>query len=343
MSFTFLPFKKTASDTPCDGSLQKCPSFCTAKHSERCVSFYKKLTQPGFHRCPFGYTVYSFVMGKELAFFSGLYIEGYSDAKKLHAGNRVPELKLPASVAIKAETILKDIQRKQDAEEQHQSFIHDVRNLNKTIKGHLEYLIDLLAEEQQFEYVRRGFSALSASNLLTQRMNYLRYYSGDETFVPKEMGIHGKFYKAHQLFLTLAKTKNLIFDKINGNSVGKMMAFSFIDCMPAVLIENAVKYSPEGEQVKIEIQEDVDCCRVKITNWGPALSSEEAERIFDKGFRGKSAKNQAEGSGIGLSFVKEICDLHSIKIGFYQQGQKVIQGKDYSHCTFELKIPRCDC
>ncbi|HEX5754806.1 MAG TPA: HAMP domain-containing sensor histidine kinase [Arenimonas sp.] len=74
------------------------------------------------------------------------------------------------------------------------------------------------------------------------------------------------------------------------------------------LIGNACKYTAEGE-VRIEVLSD----RVRIADTGPGLSREDAERLFERGYRGSYAGGTS-GGGIGLSIVRRLCDLYGWEV-----------------------------
>jgi signal transduction histidine kinase len=75
------------------------------------------------------------------------------------------------------------------------------------------------------------------------------------------------------------------------------------------LIGNACKYTQEGE-VSIRIEPE----RVRIADTGPGLSKEDAERLFERGYRGQAATG-THGGGIGLSIVIRLCELYGWKVG----------------------------
>jgi len=70
------------------------------------------------------------------------------------------------------------------------------------------------------------------------------------------------------------------------------------------LIGNAVKYTTEGEVVVRLLPDSVE-----VVDSGPGLSSEDAAKLFERGYRGTHA-GHSQGGGIGLSIVRRLCALY---------------------------------
>ncbi|MBR3875142.1 MAG: HAMP domain-containing histidine kinase [Clostridia bacterium] len=79
------------------------------------------------------------------------------------------------------------------------------------------------------------------------------------------------------------------------------------------LLDNAVKFSPEGAEIKVEIRHKLGQLDVSFTNHGPEIAPDEQKRLFDKFWQSDSS-HAAEGTGIGLSLVKRIVELHKGKV-----------------------------
>ena len=74
------------------------------------------------------------------------------------------------------------------------------------------------------------------------------------------------------------------------------------------LVGNACKYTAEGG-VRIVVEAD----RVRVEDTGPGLSSEDAARLFERGYRGSKATGTS-GGGIGLSIVRRLCELYDWQV-----------------------------
>lgn len=73
------------------------------------------------------------------------------------------------------------------------------------------------------------------------------------------------------------------------------------------LIGNAFKYTREGT-IEISLLAD----RVVVVDSGPGINAEEAQRLFERGYRARDV--DAPGSGIGLAIVRRLCDLYGWRV-----------------------------
>ncbi|HFK5575358.1 TPA: sensor histidine kinase, partial [Elizabethkingia anophelis] len=78
------------------------------------------------------------------------------------------------------------------------------------------------------------------------------------------------------------------------------------------MIENAVKYAPSSV-IKITLTQENYALKIIIEDKGIGMSSKDLERIFDTFHRGTNVK-EIQGSGIGMSLVKNILEYHHIEI-----------------------------
>ncbi len=84
------------------------------------------------------------------------------------------------------------------------------------------------------------------------------------------------------------------------------------------LVDNAVKFSPQGGLVEIAIQADDEHIRISIINEGEEIPEEYQKRIFDK-FYQMDESHAAEGNGIGLAVVKQITKLHGGTVSVHSE------------------------
>ena len=78
------------------------------------------------------------------------------------------------------------------------------------------------------------------------------------------------------------------------------------------LVDNAVKYTPEGGRVDVGIAAQGGGVELSVDDSGPGLPEQERGRVLDRFYR--SGEPQAPGSGLGLAIVKSIADLHGATV-----------------------------
>ena len=79
------------------------------------------------------------------------------------------------------------------------------------------------------------------------------------------------------------------------------------------LLDNAIKFAPENGQINVRIYERPETIRVSIANNGPKIGERDQARIFNKFYQGDTSHASA-GTGIGLSVVKKITELHQGRV-----------------------------
>ena len=87
------------------------------------------------------------------------------------------------------------------------------------------------------------------------------------------------------------------------------------------LVSNAIKYSPIGGKITLLVDHDADNTVIRITDEGAGLSPEDLGRLFGR-FQRLSAKPTAgeSSTGLGLSIVKRIVDMHDGRINADSRG-----------------------
>lgn len=91
------------------------------------------------------------------------------------------------------------------------------------------------------------------------------------------------------------------------------------------LIGNAIKFSPDGRRVFVGLQHMELGVRICVKDEGRGMTAQTKARIFEKFYQGEEAHG-VEGSGLGLSLVKRILELHDGKIEVESQ---VEQGTEF--------------
>jgi signal transduction histidine kinase len=83
-----------------------------------------------------------------------------------------------------------------------------------------------------------------------------------------------------------------------------------LEQVAANLIDNAVKYTPAGGRVDVEVGRDERGALLRVRDTGPGIPADELPRIFDRLFRGDTSRAE-RGLGLGLSLVKAFVEAHA--------------------------------
>jgi signal transduction histidine kinase len=85
------------------------------------------------------------------------------------------------------------------------------------------------------------------------------------------------------------------------------------------LVDNAVKYTPEGGQVTMRIRSLPDTIAMEVADSGPGVPAELRDEVFRRFFRADHSRS-TPGSGLGLSLVQAVIQLHGAKIELGDNG-----------------------
>ncbi|WP_333862876.1 PAS domain S-box protein [Sphingobacterium sp.] len=97
------------------------------------------------------------------------------------------------------------------------------------------------------------------------------------------------------------------------------------------LLNNAIKYSPEANLVKVSVLEQESCCVLQVQDFGMGISPEQQGHIFSRFYRAADISSNISGFGIGLYISKDIVDQHN--------GELSVQSEIGKGAIFRVKIP----
>jgi signal transduction histidine kinase len=76
------------------------------------------------------------------------------------------------------------------------------------------------------------------------------------------------------------------------------------------VLNNAIKYSPEGSPIEVSVTRRLDDVVVTVKDYGMGVSPDALAHIFERGYRAREAIGTAPGLGLGLSISAEIVKMH---------------------------------
>jgi signal transduction histidine kinase len=77
------------------------------------------------------------------------------------------------------------------------------------------------------------------------------------------------------------------------------------------LMQNALRYTPEGGWIKIQLQRQGHHAVISVHNNGPAISEEAMAHLFERFYRADKARDRASGgTGLGLAIARKLAEAH---------------------------------
>jgi len=98
------------------------------------------------------------------------------------------------------------------------------------------------------------------------------------------------------------------------------------------LLDNAVKYTPEGGEISLALEKHNGSAEIVVRDTGIGLSERDQQRVFDRFYRVDKARSRAlGGAGLGLSIVRTIVEAHG--------GEITIESATNQGTTFTVSLP----
>ena len=206
-------------------------------------------------------------------------------------------------------------------EEYQKTFIanvsHDFRSPLTSIKGFLEAILDgTIPPEMHDKYLNRVITETERLNKLTQGMLTLNSLDSKGLLFRTNFDINRVIKDTAATFEVVCSQKNLTFDLTFGDSI--QMVYGELGKIQQVLynlIDNAIKFSPDGSTIYIQAYPKHEKIFVSVKDTGIGIPKDSIKKIWERFYktdlsRGKDKK----GTGLGLSIVKEIIQAHGENI-----------------------------
>jgi len=213
---------------------------------------------------------------------------------------------------------------------------HELRTPLTLIQAAAEY--SLRRERTNTELVDALEKILRESKRTSQLIDNLlllaRADSGKEVIAQEPVALNTVLREAVERASQLASAKNIkLASEIGDAPVTVTGDSALLQRLFLILIDNAIKYTPDKGAVTVSLQSNGDCAQVQVADTGIGISAEDLPHVFDRFWRADKVRSRdMGGTGLGLSIAKWIVE----KSGGTIQVESVIgQGS-----KFEVKLPK---
>lgn len=201
-----------------------------------------------------------------------------------------------------------------------------VLRVTHDIKGHIAAILSCLEvtrskttgslNEVQEEFTTRAYERTAVlSSFIKDLLNLTRKrLKHDYEF--EEFNLADLIGKVIKQINTLVKDKSIDFNIYIDKSIGLITGNPYtVEELYSNLLLNAVKYTPPGGKIELNVRSRHDHIFTEISDSGIGIPREDLAKVFDEFYRASNVpKDIKTGSGLGLSIVKQIVEDHKGKI-----------------------------
>ncbi|CEN79809.1 HAMP domain-containing sensor histidine kinase [Paraclostridium sordellii] len=136
----------------------------------------------------------------------------------------------------------------------------------------------------------------------------LSFIENKDTISYEKIDISNLFKEIYELTINYAKSKNIeLRYKIENEDIGINSNRDYIKQIFLNLIDNAIKYTPDGGFVETSVYQNDENIFINIKDNGIGISKEDTSRVFERFYRVDKARSRdVGGTGLGLAIVKHI-------------------------------------
>ncbi|MFO0865200.1 MAG: ATP-binding protein [Gemmataceae bacterium] len=230
--------------------------------------------------------------------------------------------RLPGMPPRGAVLVLHDTTDLRRLERLRQEFVANVSHELKTplavIQASVETLIDGAAEDPS---VRTSFLHRIADqserlkNLIFDMLRLARVESETEAYSFETVDVASLVEDNMDRHRTLAANKRQTFEAIappdNGDHLEAWADHEALDQIVNNLVDNAVKYTPEGGSIRVRWYEENDYAVIEVEDSGIGIPEKDLPRIFERFYRvDKARSRELGGTGLGLAIVKHLAQAN---------------------------------
>ena len=179
-----------------------------------------------------------------------------------------------------------------------------------------------LSDEERSEYIATLQTSLEKLTFLTNSLIKMsRLESGIISLKPEKNSLNDIVLQAVKTVYAKAKEKNITITFDCKQNFEAMLDFNWTAEAITNILDNAVKYTPSGGIVGLEITEYPSYLRLDISDNGIGIPEEEQAKIFGRFYRGKQSAG-IDGVGIGLYLTRDIVNKQNgyIKVASNENG-----------------------
>lgn len=217
---------------------------------------------------------------------------------------------------------------------------HELKTPITSIEGFVETLLDGAMDDPEdarrfLEIIAKQSKRLHAIVEDLLALSRIEQEANREEIPLQRLTLLESLQSARQNCLPKAESKNVGIEMHCPDDLAAMINPALFEQAVGNLIDNAVKYNPEGSRVVVLAAKQDSEVLISVTDNGVGVSQEDLPRLFERFYRvDKARSNKLGGTGLGLSIVKHIIQAHK---GYITVDSTLGLGS-----TFTIHLPAID-
>jgi two-component system, OmpR family, phosphate regulon sensor histidine kinase PhoR len=251
---------------------------------------------------------------------------------------------LPGQPSTGAVLVFHDVTELRRLERMRQDFVanasHELKTPLSSIKAYTETLMDwaLYDETVNLRFLKRIDEQVERLNqLILDLLSLARIESGQELFEHGPLCLVPVLESCIEGHRGRAQAKNLNLAFLRGGLDEDTVILADEEAIRQIvdnLVDNAIKYTPEGGSVSVTCHSDQNSATIEVADTGIGIPRDDLPRIFERFYRvDKARSRELGGTGLGLSIVKHLMQ----SIG----GPIDVTSRLGSGSRFTVHLPRC--
>ena len=185
------------------------------------------------------------------------------------------------------------------------------------------------AARAQLDTLRTGIRRTAA---LLEQLLLLARSQHAETTAPATSRVQDAYRQVIETLLPLADRKHSDLGIASEQDATLPVPAAELYTLGKNLADNALRYSPPGSRIDLDLETDADAITLIVEDNGPGIAADERARVLDPFYR--QLGSEEEGTGLGLAIVKSLCDKHGATLNLHD-------AKKHAHgLRVEIRFPR---
>jgi len=222
-----------------------------------------------------------------------------------------------------------DIERERQLEKTRKEFIsgvsHELKTPLSVIRSFAEGIKDGVSKDTTYYTDVILEETENMNRLIVEMLELAKLESGTYKLEMNTFSIGELVHQVYTKLLFSMEEKHLQVEIDANPSIHVEANRNRIEQVVVNLLSNAIRYTPDGKEIRIRIIENEEKVKVEIENTGNPIPNESLEKIWDRFYRLDASRSRhTGGTGLGLSIVKNILELHHAEYGVYNTNDSVV-------------------